>query len=122
MNKHFAVSVIAASLVLACASTAFSQDKKYPDILDAKPMYKAGPNHMELAPKSPGAAVTQWNGSFTDLTHKTITYTMIGTNPFSTNTTTTTPVYIIPVKMVYGKANGNHTFDPKNTVLADGKT
>jgi len=46
MNKHFAVSVIAASLVLACASIVFSQETKYPDILDAKPMFTAGLNHM----------------------------------------------------------------------------
>ncbi len=33
MNKRF---VFAASLVLACASIAFAQETKYPDILDAK--------------------------------------------------------------------------------------
>src|SRR4030081_1230605 len=122
MNKRFAVSVIAVSLVLACASVAFSQETKYPDILDAKPMFKTLPNHMELAPRTPAATLTQWNGSFTDLTHKTVTYTMVGTNPATTNVTTTTKVYIFPVKMVYGPTNGNHTFDPKTHVLSNGKT
>jgi hypothetical protein len=122
MNKRFAVSVIAASLVLACASIAFAQETKYPDILDAKPMFKAGPNHMELAPVAPAATLTQWNGSFKDLLGRTVNYTMVGTSPISTNVTSTIPVYIIPVKLKYGKKNGNHTFDPKTTVLVNGKT
>ena len=32
------------------------------------------------------------------------------------------PVYIIPIKMVYGPTNGNRTFDPKTHVLSNGKT
>jgi hypothetical protein len=85
-------------------------------------MYKAGPNHMELAPVRPAASLTQWNGSFTDLTKHKITFTQIGTDPHTTNVTTTIPVFIIPVKLVYPKNNGNATFDPKNHVLPNGKT
>src|ERR1700681_4572206 len=107
MNKRFAVSVIAVCLVLACASIAFSQETKYPDILDAKPMFTTLPNHMELAPQAPAASLIQWNGSFKDLTGRTVTYTMVGTSPLTTNVTTTTKVYIFPVKMVYGPTNGN---------------
>jgi hypothetical protein len=120
MNKRFVLSVIAVSLVLACASIA--QDAKYPSISNAKPMFAAGPNHMDLAPKPQAAQLTQWNGSFTDLTKKKINFTMVGTDPTSTNVTSTIPVYIIPVRLKYGKPNGNHTFDPKNTVLSNGKT
>jgi hypothetical protein len=47
---------------------------------------------------------------------------MVGTSPISTNVTTTIPVYIIPVKLKYGKKNGNRAFDPQNTVLSNGKT
>jgi hypothetical protein len=121
MNKRFAVSVIAVCLVLACASIAFSQETKYPDILDAKPMFTTLPNRMEPAPLAPAASLIQWNGSFKDLTGRTVTYTMVGTSPLTTNVTTTTKVYIFPVKMVYGPTNGNHTFDPKH-VLSNGKT
>jgi hypothetical protein len=121
MNRRLAVSVTAVCLVLALASFAVAQSK-YPDILNAKPMYKAGPNHLKLAPKAQAATLTQWNGSFTDLTKKTIKYTQVGTDPNSTNTTTTIPVFIIPVKMKYPKNNGNAIFDPKNHVLANGKT
>jgi len=122
MSKRFAVSVIGVSLVLACASIALSQETKYPDVLDAKPMFKAGPNHMELAPKPQAATLTQWNGSFTDLTKKKVTFTMVGTDPTTTNVSSTIKVFIIPVRMKYGTKNGNHTFDPKNTVLSNGKT
>jgi hypothetical protein len=122
MNKRFTVSVIAASLVLACASVAFSQETKYPDIQDAKPMFKTLPNPMKLAPQAPAAAqLVQWNGTFKDLTHRTVTYTMVGTDPTTTNVASKIPVYIFPIKMVYGAANGNHTFDPKH-VLSNGKT
>lgn len=123
MNKRFSVGVIAASLALASASVAFAQEAKYPEVLDAKPMYAVLPNHMELAPKGQAStSLVQWNGSFTDLTKKTINFTMIGTDPTKTDTSTTIPVYIIPVKMKYPKSNGNMTFDPKKQVLADGKT
>ena len=50
MSRSFAVSVIAVSLVLALAGFASAQETKYPDILDAKPMYKAGPK-----PHGPGS-------------------------------------------------------------------
>src|ERR1700675_33169 len=116
MNKRFTVSVFAASLVLACASTAFSQETKYPDIQDAKPMFKTLPNRLEPAPRVPAVTLTQWNGTFKDLTGRTVNYTMVGTDPTTTNLTTKTPVYIFPVKMVYGAANGNHTFDPKHVL------
>jgi hypothetical protein len=122
MKRLVSVSFLAGSLALASAGNASAQEIKRPDILDAKPMYRTLPNHLELAPTTPAASLIQWNGSYTDLTHKTITYTQVGTSPLTTNTSTTIPVYIIPVKMVYPKSNGNATFDPKVKVLTNGKT
>src|SRR6202163_2442993 len=123
MTQRVAVAILfAAFLVLAGASVAFGQEAKYPDILDAKPMFKSGPNHMELAPRAPASSLVQWNGSFTDLTQKKVTYTMVGTPSSQGRTSTTVPVYIIPIKMVYGATNGNRTFDPKSHVLSNGKT
>jgi len=115
-------SLLAASLVLACASIAFAQETKYPDILDAKPMFTAGPNHMELAPRAPASSLTQWNGSFKDLLGRTVKYTMVGTDPSKGSVSTTVQVYIIPIKMVYGATNGNHTFDPVKTKVSNGLT
>jgi hypothetical protein len=123
MTRRLTVAcLLAASLVLACASVAPAQETAYPQILDAKPMFKAGPNHMELAPSTPAVSLRQWNGSFKDLHGFTVKYTMVGTNPALTNVTSTIPVYIIPIKMVYGTKNGNRTFDPKTHVLSNGRT
>src|SRR5258708_21428543 len=85
-------------------------------------MFKAGPNYTYLAPLASATTLTQWNGTFKDLHGLTVKYTMVGTNPATTNISSTTPVYIIPIKMVYGATNGNRTFDPKNHVLSNGRT
>src|SRR5262249_36191523 len=62
---------------------------------------------------APAGNLTQWNGSFTDThDHGVHTFTMVGTNPATTNTTTTIPLFIIPIKMVFDASHGNHTFDP----------
>jgi hypothetical protein len=87
-----------------------------------KPMFVTLPNHLNLAPQNPVTQLTQWSGSFTDLTHKAVSYTMVGTNPATTNTTTTISVVLVPVKMVYGTSNGNMTFDPVAHTLSNGLT
>jgi hypothetical protein len=107
---------------LACASIAFAQETKYPSIQDAKPMFKAGPNHIELAPLHPAANLIQWNGSFNALVGGPVSFTMVGTNATNTNTSTTVPVFLVPIKMVYGRTNGNHTFDPATAKVANGQT
>ena len=88
-----------------------------------KALFLALPHPGSTAPISaPGVQLTQWNGSFTDLTNKNVTYTMVGPNPATTNITTTVPVVIIPIKMVYGLANGNRTFDPLLVTLPNGQS
>ena len=64
MNRRNTVAgLLAASLVLACASVAFAQEKKYPEILDAKPMYKVLPNHNFATAHTPTSNLVQWNAS-----------------------------------------------------------
>src|SRR5579862_6021687 len=108
--------LLSALIVLAFASFTFAQDSQIPQVTDAKPMYKTLPNNRHAAPNAalaaPGATLKQWNGSFTDITKRQVNYTMVGTNPATTNVASTIPVYIIPVKMAYGATNGNRTFDP----------
>jgi len=41
---------------------------------------------------------------------------IVETSPLKTNVTTTTPVFVIPIKFVFGKTNGNHTFDPNKGI------
>jgi hypothetical protein len=80
----------------------------------------SSPGHQ--APLHPASSLTQWNGSFTDLTGHLITYTMVGTNPATNNAPTTVPVVVVPIKMVYGARNGNMTFDPNAHTVSNGNT
>jgi hypothetical protein len=91
----------------------------------ARPMFTYLPPHASArhkAPLSPAAQLTQWNGSFTDLTGHHVTYTMAGTDPSINNAPTTIPVVIVPIKMVYGSNNGNMTFDPNAHTVSNGNT
>jgi hypothetical protein len=121
-----AASLLSGLIVLTFAGLVFAQDAQIPQITDAKPMYKTLPNNRHIAPKSalavPGTTLRQWNGSFTDITKQQVNYTMVGTNPATTNISSTIPVYIIPVKMVYGATNGNRTFDPVSAGASNGLT
>src|ERR1700692_158374 len=125
-NRVPLTSLLAGLILLAFAGLASAQQAQYPEIIDATPVFKTLPNHLNLAPSTAGnagaAALTQWRSSFTDLTARKVTYTMVGTNPASTNVTTTVPVYIIPIKMVYGSTNGNHTFNPVTAKASNGLT
>jgi hypothetical protein len=68
----------------------------------AKPMFgvmrSQGLTHYAHKP----AALQTWNGTITYQSHN-YNFTMVGTNPASSNTTSTVNVFIIPVKMVYSK-------------------
>jgi len=116
------------ALLATCAMVPYAANAA-PDINyvkpgPAKPMFVVGPNHLKyFPPPQQGAAqIPQWNGSFTDLTNKKITYTMIGSDPTATNVTTNLTVLIIPIKMIYGQSNGNMTFDPNKDQSVNKKT
>lgn len=89
-----------------------------------KPMFVTLPNHKDvMAPvRTPAGQLPQWNGSFTDHLGQTVTYTMVGRDPATTNATSKVRVFIIPVKMVFGASNGNMTFDPLAVTLSNGQT
>jgi len=61
----------------------------------------------------PPAALTTWSGTIS-YSGKNYSFTMVGANPASSNTTTTYSVYIIPVKMIYTKKlyGAKYTFNP----------
>ncbi len=109
MKQRFtALSVFAALLVVASFSgAAFAQDEN--DTLPAHPRF------ARLAPKlsndvaTPATPLTTWNGSFVygGTTYK---YNMVGTAP-STGTSTTIPVFIIPIALQY-KGTTTTTFSP----------
>lgn len=115
-------AAIAAAL-LACSmmggSAAASPQKPKPLFLVIP---KDAPWHHQLPNRRPGAQLTQWNGSFTDQLGQTVNYTMVGTDPSTSNRKTVTPVVLVPVIMVYGATNGNMTFDPTTTTVFKTRT
>jgi len=119
MRKYFPPIAVAAAAMVLVAPTSFAAPPK------ARPIFTFIPNDApwhRATPVHTGAPLVQWDGSFTDHTGQTITYTMVGTDPSNTNVATLIPVVIIPVKMVYGVANGNRTFNPKTAILPNGQS
>jgi hypothetical protein len=118
--------LLPALIVLTFATLTFAQEAQTTPITGAKPMYKTLPNNRHAAPNAalavPGSTLKQWNGSFTDITNRQVNYTMVGTNPATTNVASTIPVYIIPIRMVYGATNGNRAFDPTSAKASNGMT
>jgi len=120
MNKRCLTFSLITALLLVCASVAFAQDAENDPFANPVPRFTAV-QHPELATSVPGKQLVQWNGSFTDLTHVKRTFTMAGTDPSKTNTTTTFTVWVIPIKFVYDASHGNHIFDPQHK-LSNGRT
>jgi len=118
---NFAIALLTAAL-FALASTAFAessaQDHPYPNPVGAY----VGITHPDRAPAHPGSNLTQWDGGFTDVTKVKRTFVSVGNDPHKSNTSTTVPLFVIPIKMVYDKSHGNHTFDPKKDKLPNGET
>ena len=114
MKKRLgALTLLAASVSLPSMVAAAT------DTFPAKPMFKVGPMHNIPAYHKPAAQLPQWNGSFTDLTHKTITFTQIGGDPATTNSTSTITVLLIPIRFVITQNGTKYTFDPKKVKMAD---
>jgi hypothetical protein len=119
-NALSALSLVAASATILCSIGAGAQTA----IPAARPMFTTLPHNApgHRAPVRPASQLTQWNGSFTDLSGKHVTFTMAGTAPSTNNAPTTIPVVVVPIKMVYGSLNGNMTFDPNTHTVSNGKT
>src|SRR4051812_21708555 len=119
-NALSALSLVAASATILCSIGAVAQTA----IPAARPMFTTLPHNApgHRAPVRPASQLTQWNGSFTDLSGKHVAFTMAGTDPSTNNAPTTIPVVVVPIKMVYGSLNGNMTFDPNTHTVSNGKT
>jgi len=122
MTKKRSSSPIALAflVMLACfASTVFAQDdsqSKEP----VRPMFVTLPGHLHPGVFAAAVSLPSWDGSFT-YSGTQYTYNMVGTAP-SSNTSTTIPTYIIPVKIVItSRSGGKTTFDPSH-VLSNGNT
>src|SRR5579872_3966944 len=106
MKRVFVVALFAA--LLSFAGSAIAQN-----VQTAQPMFRALPPHSYYPTDStPAAALPQFTFS-----QGVTPAVIVGTDPSKTNTTTTIPVGIIPIKMVYN--NGQNVFDP-NTKYSPG--
>jgi len=115
--RYFCGSITA---VLFLAGVALAQDGDA-QIGTAKARYTVLRPNLSAGPAGQAATpLTTWNGKFT---YQGVSYSfnMVGTDPTKTNTTTTIPVFIIPVKIVITKGATKTTFDPAH-VLSNGKT
>jgi hypothetical protein len=124
MKKRLAALTVLAASVAAAGTVSAASDPNMPSLKPGtfKPMYVVGPKHTApLTNKLPAADLPQWNGTYTDLTHKTISFTQIGGNPATTNSTSTITVLLIPIKMVFTQGGKTYTFDPANVKLANNK-
>ncbi|HEX4160661.1 MAG TPA: hypothetical protein VHY79_19495 [Rhizomicrobium sp.] len=123
MNKRLtALALLAASVALPGMASAGSDPRlaNLPELGKFKPMFLVGPKHSEpLSNRLPTAQLPQWNGSYTDLTGKNVTFTQIGGNPSNTNATSTINVLLIPVKFVITQNGTKYTFDPMKVKLAN---
>jgi hypothetical protein len=113
-------SLIAAMTVLLfSAGIAVAQDEMRVND-EVKPMYTALPPRLRYDVQRPASPLTTWNGSF-NFQGTNYNYNMVGTAP-STNTSTTIPVYIIPLKIVITSRRGaKTTYDPAH-VLSNGNS
>ncbi|MGA2136639.1 MAG: hypothetical protein ABSH50_30480 [Bryobacteraceae bacterium] len=119
MKKSFTKSALIvpiAALSLTCVGMA--QDDV--DMTPGTPKYVVLPPKPSTSAVKPATVLPTWNGSFV-YSGTTYNYNMVGTAP-SSNTSTTVPVFIIPVKIVVTSSGGTTTtFDP-STVLTNGNT
>jgi hypothetical protein len=117
MKQFTVLSLLAALVMVACvAGTALAQEDTvpaHPRFERLKPILHADAN------KTPAIPLKTWNGSFV-YKSKTYKYNMVGTGP-STGTSTTIPVFIIPVKLSYVTSTGTTVFSPQ-TKLSNGQT
>jgi hypothetical protein len=117
MKQLTVLSLMAALAVGACVTgTALAQE----DTAPARPRFATlKPNLHEGGTKAPVTPLKTWNGSFVYRSH-TYKYNMVGTSP-TTGTSTTIPVFIIPVKLSYVTSGGTTVFSPQ-TKLSNGQT
>jgi hypothetical protein len=121
MNKRNNALTLAALVILASVSltaSAFAQDNspQAPRPMFAHPAPHRGPFEI------PSTSLQTWQGTFNfvgDGGNQTITE--VGTNPSSTNTTTTIPVVIIPIEFVVKKGTVTRRFSAEH-VLTNGNT
>ncbi len=111
MKKISSLLALSALLVVACA--AFAADGPI------HPRFVTLPAHNTNNAAMPAGTLQTWTGHISGSSYP---YIQVGTDPSSTNVTTTVNVFIIPVKICVTPSGGSKTcFDPA-TKQANGQT
>lgn len=120
IKRCTALTILAALVVLASVSltgTAFAQDTQAP-----QPRFARLPMHYVPATKQPPASLTTWTRTFNLGSHGgNESITEVGTDPSTTNVTTTIPVVLIPIEFIIPNGTKKVRFDP-NHVLSNGNS
>jgi hypothetical protein len=119
MKTRFASLALLATSALVSLAVSATANQNLPPVV-GKPMFVVLPSNApgHVAPAfEPGKTLTQWNGSFTDSAKRKFVFTMAGEDPSKSNGTTNFAVVVVPVVLVFGKDNGNETFDPSTHVV-----
>jgi hypothetical protein len=109
MTKYLPVCQLSALLTVMLVGSAIAQEK--PQFTTLPPRYLGN----VAAPST--STVTNWTGTLSGVG---TTFTMVGTDPSTTNTTTTVTAYLVPIRLVVG-AVASGIFDPQH-VLSNGRT
>jgi hypothetical protein len=97
------------AVVAGIVTTAFAQEQS-----TQRPMFMHPRPQLDEV-TTPATPLQTWHGTFTvGSAHNH--FTMVGTDPSSTNVPTTVPVFIIPMKMVFTKGTTKTTFDPTKPI------
>ena len=108
------VGIFAILIALTCAglaSSALAQEESKAKFITLTPRYFEN----MVSPATP--TVTNWTGK---LSSGGTSFTMVGTDPSTTNTTTTVTAYLVPIRILVNPTPGG-LFDPSH-VLSNGKT
>jgi hypothetical protein len=116
--KSSASALVTGALLLGAGGGAFAQQAaRTPDTMPAVPRFAVLPATHQDRARPPAGGLTTWNFSYTH--GGSFTDTFVGNAP--TGASSTTPVFIIPLKIVVKKGTGTLT-ESTSTVQANGLT
>lgn len=114
MSRNLLISALAAFAFLpGTAGLAQARNTE-----TSRPMFATLPaRYLSNIPTPPTSTIPNWTGS---LGSGLSSFTMVGTDPSATNTTTTVTVYLVPIRIVINPTPQG-TFDPEH-LLSNGRT
>src|ERR1700720_2348099 len=111
MKKRLGALALLTAAVSLPGMVSAATDSNVPKLGKFKPMFVVGPKiNNPIPPHRAASDLPQWNGSYTDLTGRTVTFTQIGGDPTNTNSTSKITVLLIPIKFIITQNGTKYTF------------